>query len=165
MIFSLERMRAVPRQDPQAGTMTVETGAILADIHARAEAEDGSFRCLWEARAPPVGSGFWPQRRGVNVIRYGNTRDLVLGVEAVLADGTVVNTLSPLRKNNTGYDLRHLLIGSEGTLGVITAASLRPFPNPPPPGPRWMVVPSPRRRWGCSADAAADRPRRSRPSS
>ncbi len=64
---------------------------------------------------------------GVNVIRYGNARDLVLGVEAVLADGTVIDTLSPLRKDNTGYDIRHLLIGSEGTLGVITAASLRLF--------------------------------------
>jgi len=144
VILSLERMRAVRDMDPQAGTMTVEAGAILADIHARAEAEDWIFPLsLGSQGSARLGGLLATNAGGVNVIRYGNTRDLVLGVEAVLADGTVVNTLSPLRKNNTGYDLRHLLIGSEGTLGVITAASLRLFPKPAATGAAMMVVPSP----------------------
>ena len=80
---------------------------------------------------------------GVNVLRYGNARDLVLGIEAVMPDGSIFHGLSPLRKNNTGYDLRHLLIGSEGTLGIITAASLRLFPEPAAQGAALMAVPDP----------------------
>jgi FAD/FMN-containing dehydrogenase len=77
------------------------------------------------------------------VLRYGNARDLCLGIEAVLPDGSVMRGLSPLRKNNTGYDLRHLLIGAEGTLGIITAATLRLFPKPAQMGAALMVVPDP----------------------
>jgi FAD/FMN-containing dehydrogenase len=80
---------------------------------------------------------------GVNVIRYGNARDLCLAIEAVLPDGSVMHTLSGLRKNNMGYDLRHLLIGAEGTLGVITAATLRLFPMPAATGAALMSVPDP----------------------
>jgi FAD/FMN-containing dehydrogenase len=144
VILSLERMRAIRDMDPQAGTMTVEAGAILSDIHAAAEAEGWIFPLTLASQGSArLGGLLATNAGGVNVIRYGNARDLVLGIEAVLADGTVIDTLSPLRKNNTGYDLRHLLIGSEGTLGVITAASLRLFPKPARTGAAMMVVPSP----------------------
>jgi FAD/FMN-containing dehydrogenase len=144
LILSLERMRAIRAFDAEAGTMTVEAGAILSDIHAAAEAEDWIFPLTLASQGSArLGGLLATNAGGVNVIRYGNARDLVLGIEAVLADGTVVNALSPLRKNNTGYDIRHLLIGSEGTLGVITAASLRLFPKPAATGAAMMVVPSP----------------------
>ena len=144
LILSLERMRAVRGFDTEAGTMTVEAGAILSDIHATAEAEGWIFPLTLASQGSArLGGLLATNAGGVNVIRYGNARDMVLGVEAVLADGTIVNTLSPLRKDNTGYDIRHLLIGSEGTLGVITAASLRLFPKPAATGAAMMVVPSP----------------------
>ncbi|MDG3040649.1 FAD-binding oxidoreductase [Roseicyclus marinus] len=144
VILSLERMRAIRSFDAEAGTMIVEAGAILAEIHAAAEAEEWIFPLTLASQGSArLGGLLATNAGGVNVIRYGNARDLVLGVEAVLADGTVIDTLSPLRKDNTGYDLRHLLIGSEGTLGVITAASLRLFPKPAAVGAAMMVVPSP----------------------
>jgi FAD/FMN-containing dehydrogenase len=144
VILSLERMKVVRAFDPEAGTMTVEAGAILAEIHATAEAEDWIFPLTLASQGSArLGGLLATNAGGVNVIRYGNARDLVLGIEAVLADGTVIDALSPLRKNNTGYDIRHLLIGSEGTLGVITAASLRLFPKPAATGAAMMVVPSP----------------------
>jgi len=142
VILSLERMRAVREMDAQAGTMTVEAGAILADIHAAAEAVGWIFPLTLASQGSArIGGLLATNAGGVNVIRYGNARDLCLGIEAVLPDGTVMNTLSPLRKNNTGYDLRHLLIGAEGTLGVITAATLRLFPKPEATGAALMVVP------------------------
>ena len=144
VILSLERMRAIRALDAEAGTMTVEAGAILSDIHGAAEAEGWIFPLTLASQGSArLGGLLATNAGGVNVIRYGNARDLVLGIEAVLADGTVIETLSPLRKNNTGYDIRHLLIGSEGTLGVITAASLRLFPKPAATGAAMMVVPSP----------------------
>ncbi len=144
LILSLERMRAIRSFDVEAGTMTVEAGVILQEIHATAEAQGWIFPLTLASQGSArLGGLLATNAGGVNVLRYGNARDLVLGVEAVLADGTVINTLSPLRKNNMGYDLRHLLIGSEGTLGVITAASLRLFPKPARQGAAMMVVPSP----------------------
>ncbi len=144
MILSLERMRAVRSFDALAGTMTVEAGAILADIHTRAE-EDGLIFPLTLASqgSARIGGLLATNAGGVNVLRYGNARDLCLGIEAVLPDGSVMNTLSGLRKNNMGYDLRHLMIGAEGTLGVITAATLRLFPKPEKTGAALMVVPDP----------------------
>ena len=144
MILTLERMRALRSFDVDAGTLTIEAGAILQDIHAMAEAQGWIFPLTLASQGSArLGGLLATNAGGVNVIRYGNARDLVLGIEAVLADGTVINTLSPLRKNNMGYDLRHLLIGSEGTLGVITAASLRLFPKPARQGAAMVVVPSP----------------------
>ena len=144
LILSLERMRAIRSFDVEAGTMMVEAGVILQEIHATAEAQGWIFPLTLASQGSArLGGLLATNAGGVNVLRYGNARDLVLGVEAVLADGTVINTLSPLRKNNMGYDLRHLLIGSEGTLGVITAASLRLFPKPARQGAAMMVVPSP----------------------
>ncbi len=143
ILLTMERMVAVRTMDAVAGTMTVEAGAILQNVHAVA-AEDGWIFPLTLASqgSARIGGLLATNAGGVNVIRYGNTRDLVLGIEAVLADGTVVNGLQPLRKNNMGYDLRHLLIGSEGTLGVITAATLRLFPKPNSIGAAMMAVPS-----------------------
>jgi FAD/FMN-containing dehydrogenase len=144
ILLSLERMKAVRAFDADAGTLTIEAGAILLDVHGIAESEGWIFPLTLASQGSArIGGLLATNAGGVNVIRYGNARDLVLGVEAVLADGTIVNTLSPLRKNNMGYDLRHLLIGSEGTLGVITAASLRLFPKPRETGAALMAVASP----------------------
>ncbi len=144
ILLSLERMNAVRAFDAEAGTLTVEAGAILHDVHEVADAEGWIFPLTLASQGTArIGGLLATNAGGVNVIRYGNARDLVLGIEAVLADGTVIEALSPLRKNNMGYDLRHLLIGSEGTLGVITAASLRLFPKPSADGAALMVVPTP----------------------
>ncbi len=144
ILVSLERMAAIRALDAQAGTMVVEAGAILQNVHSAAEAEGWIFPLTLASQGSArMGGLLATNAGGVNVLRYGNTRDLVLGIEAVLADGTVIAGLSPLRKNNMGYDLRHLLIGSEGTLGIITAASLRLFPMPSARGAALMAVPTP----------------------
>jgi len=144
VILSLERMRAIRALDALAGTMTVEAGAILADIHGAAEEEGLIFPLMLASQGSArLGGLLATNAGGVNVLRYGNARDLCLGIEAVLPDGSVMRTLSGLRKNNMGYDLRHLLIGAEGTLGVITAATLRLFPKPAATGAALMVVPDP----------------------
>ncbi|ABD56063.1 FAD-binding oxidoreductase [Jannaschia sp. CCS1] len=144
ILLTLERMTAVRAMDAEAGTMVVESGAVLQHVHEVAERDSWIFPLTLASQGSArIGGLLATNAGGVNVIRYGNTRDLVLGVEAVLADGTVIRGLSPLRKNNMGYDLRHLLIGSEGTLGVITAATLRLFPMPSATGAAMMVVPSP----------------------
>jgi len=144
VILSLERMRAIRALDALAGTMTVEAGAILSDVHAAAEEEGLIFPLTLASQGSArMGGLLATNAGGVNVLRYGNARDLCLGIEAVLPDGSVMHTLSGLRKNNMGYDLRHLLIGAEGTLGVITAATLRLFPKPAATGAALMVVPDP----------------------
>jgi FAD/FMN-containing dehydrogenase len=144
LVLSLERMRAIRAMDADAGTMTVEAGAILADVHAAAAAEGLIFPLTLASQGSArIGGLLSTNAGGVNVLRYGNARDLCLGIEAVLPDGSVMHTLSGLRKNNTGYDLRHLLIGAEGTLGVITAATLRLFPKPAATGAALMAVPDP----------------------
>lgn len=144
ILLTMERMARVRAMDAQAGTMVVEAGAILQNVHGVAEAEGWIFPLTLASQGSArIGGLLATNAGGVNVIRYGNARDLVLGIEAVLADGTVVNGLQALRKNNMGYDLRHLLIGSEGTLGVITAATLRLYPKPQATGAALMVVPSP----------------------
>ncbi|WJY20201.1 FAD-binding oxidoreductase [Fontisubflavum oceani] len=144
IVLSLERMQAVRALDPVGATMTVEAGAILADIHDAAGAEGLIFPLTLASQGSArIGGLLSTNAGGVNVIRYGNARDLCLGLEAVLPDGAILHGLSPLRKDNTGYDLRHLLIGAEGTLGVITAATLRLFPEPAQTGAAMMVVPNP----------------------
>ncbi len=144
ILLTMERMTRVRAMDAVAGTMIVEAGAILQNVHAAAEAEGWIFPLTLASQGSArIGGLLATNAGGVNVIRYGNTRDLVMGIEAVLADGTVIHGLQPLRKNNMGYDLRHLLIGSEGTLGVITAAALRLFPTPKARGAALMTVPTP----------------------
>ncbi len=131
LLLSLERMRAVRSVDPADRTMTVEAGVTLAEAQAAAEAAGRLFPLSIASQGTAtVGGALATNAGGVNVLRWGNARDLCLGVEAVMADGTVWNGLKRLRKDNAGYDLRDLLIGSEGTLAVITAAVLRLHPRP-----------------------------------
>lgn len=131
VMLSLDRMNAITDLRAGARLAVVEAGVILSDLHAAAEAEGLSFPMTFGAKGSArIGGLLAMNAGGSNVLRYGNTRDLVLGLEAVLADGRVVNLMSELHKNNTGYDLRHLLIGSEGTLGVITRAVLKLVPQP-----------------------------------
>jgi len=145
MILSLERMRAVRGIYPDENVIVAEASAVLADVQAAAQAADRLFPLSLAAEGTArIGGTLSTNAGGVNVLRYGNARELCLGLEAVLPDGSVWNGLKRLRKDNTGYDLRGLLIGAEGTLGVITAASLRLFPRPATRATGVFVVPSPR---------------------
>ncbi len=129
--LSLERMNKVLELDPYTSTMTVEAGVPLQVIQERADAEGLLFPLDLGARGScTIGGNLSTNAGGNRVIRYGMTRELVLGLEAVLADGTVIDNLHKLRKNNTGYDIKQLFIGSEGTLGIITRAVLKLFPQP-----------------------------------
>lgn len=131
LILSLERMATLRGAYPLENTLVVEAGMIVANAQAEAEKIDRLYPLsLASEGTARIGGVLSTNAGGLNVLRYGNARDLCLGVEAVLADGTVIHGLKRLRKDNTGYDLRHLLIGAEGTLGVITAAALRLFPRP-----------------------------------
>lgn len=140
IVLSVDRMRAVRDVAVADGAMTVEAGCTLADARATA-AEHGQrfpLRIASEGECR-IGGNLATNAGGMNVLRYGNARELCLGVEAVLADGQVWDGLSSLRKNNTGYDLRDLMIGSEGTLGIITAATLRLFPAPDETVTAWVA--------------------------
>jgi FAD/FMN-containing dehydrogenase len=131
IIVSTQRLRAVREVDLDADVMICEAGVTLAEAQAAALAADRLFPLSLASEGTcTVGGNVSTNAGGVTVIAYGNTRDLVTGVEAVLADGRIVNALSKLRKDNTGYDVKGLFIGAEGTLGIVTAASLRLFPNP-----------------------------------
>ena len=131
VVVSLERMRAIRELDPDAGTITVEAGVVMEAVQKAADAADLFFPLDLGGRGScQIGGNLSTNAGGNRVLRFGMARDLVLGVEAVLADGTVIDALRKVIKNNTGYDLRQLFIGSEGTLGIITAAVLRLFPKP-----------------------------------
>ncbi|MEQ3625124.1 MAG: FAD-binding oxidoreductase [Celeribacter sp.] len=144
LVISLERMTAIRATYPAENTLVVEAGAILAHVQQAAHDIDRLFPLsLASEGSARIGGLLSTNAGGVNVLRYGTTRDLVLGVEAVLPDGSVLNGLKRLRKDNTGYDLRHLLIGAEGTLGLITAAALRLMPRPAQQGAAFMVLPDP----------------------
>lgn len=144
VVVTLERMNAVRGVYPVENAMVVEAGATLAEVQAAA-AEHGRLFPLSLASegTARIGGNLATNAGGVNVLRYGNARDLCLGLEAVMPDGSIWNGLSRLRKDNTGYDLRNLLIGSEGSLGIITAASLKLFPQPEQTGAGLLVVPGP----------------------
>ncbi|SSW65370.1 putative FAD-linked oxidoreductase [Achromobacter veterisilvae] len=130
VVLSLDRMNAVRAIDTVANTMVAEAGAILGNLR-RAAQEAGRLLPLSLAAedSSQIGGNVATNAGGVNVVRYGMARELVLGLEAVLPNGEVFHGLRTLRKDNTGYDLKQLLIGSEGTLGVITAVALRLFPR------------------------------------
>ena len=131
IILSTQRLRAIREVDPHADVMICEAGVTLAEAQAAALAADRLFPLSLASEGTcTIGGNLSTNAGGVTVIAYGNMRDLVTGVEAVLADGSVIHTLSKLRKDNTGYDVRGLFVGAEGTLGIVTAASLRLFPNP-----------------------------------
>ena len=144
ILLSLERMTAVRGLWPEENALTVEAGMTLQQVQEAAEGVGRLFPLsLASEGTAQIGGALGTNAGGLNVLRYGNARDLCLGVEAVMADGSIHHGLKRLRKDNTGYDLRHLLIGSEGTLGVITAASLRLFPRPDVNLTAMLVVPSP----------------------
>ena len=131
IVLSLSRMKTIRNVDAMNNTITVEAGCLLADVQQAATGAERLFPLsLGSEGSCQIGGNLSTNAGGTAVLRYGMTRDLVLGVEAVLADGRVLNDLNVLRKNNMGYDLRNLFIGAEGTLGVITAASLKLFPQP-----------------------------------
>ena len=131
IVLSLTRLDKVREVDPQSNTMTVEAGLTLLKAQEAAEAADRMFPLsLASEGSCTIGGNLSTNAGGVAVLAYGNARDLVLGLEVVLADGRVMNGLSKLRKDNTGYDLKNLFVGSEGTLGVITAAVLKLLPRP-----------------------------------
>ena len=130
IVLSLNRLDRLRAVDPLGATMTVEAGMILADVQAAAAEAGMLFPLSWAAEGTArIGGGIATNAGGLAVLAYGNARDLVLGLEVVLADGRVWNGLKALRKNNAGYDLKHAFIGSEGTLGIITAATLKLFPR------------------------------------
>jgi FAD/FMN-containing dehydrogenase len=130
VVLSLERMRTIREIDRDAGTITVEAGVVMEAVQKAADAADLFFPLDLGGRGScQIGGNLSTNAGGNRVLRFGMARDLVLGVEAVLADGTVIDALHKVIKNNTGYDLRQLFIGSEGTLGIITAAVLRLFPK------------------------------------
>jgi FAD/FMN-containing dehydrogenase len=131
IVLSLGRMNRFRSVDADAFTMTVEAGCILADIQVAAEEADRLFPLSLASEGSAQLGGVLSTNAGGNtVLRYGNARDLVLGLEVVLPDGRIWNGLRGLLKDNTGYDLKHLFMGAEGTLGVITAAVLKLFPRP-----------------------------------
>ncbi len=131
IILALGRMKTVRAIDATNFTITVEAGCILADIQAKAEDAGCLFPLSLGAEGScQIGGNLATNAGGINVLRYGNARDLVLGLEVVLPDGRVWNGLRALGKDNTGYALKQLFVGSEGTLGIITAAVLKLFPKP-----------------------------------
>ena len=144
VVLSLERMNRIRAVDPLNDTMTVEAGVILAEIHRAAEAVDRYFPLWLGAHGScRIGGNISTNAGGVHVLRYGNTRQLVLGLEVVTAEGEVWDGLRALRKDNAGYDLKQLFIGAEGTLGVITAAVLRLYPRPGEHQTAMAAVPDP----------------------
>ena len=127
VVVSLDRMTRIVEVDGADNSLTVEAGATLKSVQDAAEAADRLFPLsLASEGSCRIGGNLSTNAGGLNVIAYGNMRDLCLGLEVVLADGRVWNGLRHLRKDNTGYDLRDLFIGAEGTLGIITGAVLIP---------------------------------------
>lgn len=142
LVVSLERMSDIRAIYPEENVLIAEAGAILADVQAAASTQNRLFPLSLAAEGSArIGGNLSTNAGGVNVLRYGNARDLCLGLEAVLPDGRIWNGLSRLRKDNTGYDLKNLLIGAEGTLGIITAAALKLAPVPAGLATAFIVVP------------------------
>ncbi|MEG2631312.1 MAG: FAD-binding oxidoreductase [Comamonas sp.] len=143
IVLSLQRMQAVRQLDKDNLTLTVEAGCILQNVQQAADAAGLLFPLSLAAEGScTIGGNLGTNAGGTQVVRYGNTRDLCLGLEVVTPQGEIWDGLKGLRKDNTGYDLRDLLIGSEGTLGVITAATLKLFPQPAARLTAWAAVPS-----------------------
>jgi len=131
IMVSMDRMNKIEEIRTDSRIAIVQAGAVLADIHAAADAEGLVFPLTFGARGTAmIGGNLATNAGGSNVVRYGNTRDLCLGLEIVLPDGEICNLMSELRKDNSGYNLKHLVIGAEGTLGIITKAVLRLAPKP-----------------------------------
>jgi FAD/FMN-containing dehydrogenase len=144
IVLSLGRMNRIRSLDRLNDTITVEAGCVLAAVQKAAE-DAGRFFALSLAAegSCQIGGNLSTNAGGVNVLRYGNAREQVLGLEVVLADGRVWDGLRALRKDNTGYDLKQLFLGAEGTLGIITAAVLRLFPRSSATTTAWIALDSP----------------------
>jgi FAD/FMN-containing dehydrogenase len=144
VLLSLDRMTKILSVSPEDNTMTVEAGVTLKAVQDAASDVDRLFPLsLASEGSCRIGGNLSTNAGGVQVLMYGNARDLCLGLEVVLADGRIWNGLSRLRKDNTGYDLRNMFIGAEGTLGIITGAVLKLFPKPKSYETAFIAVPSP----------------------
>lgn len=144
IILSLTRLDKIREVDAASNTMTCEAGVVLAKAQDAATAVDRLFPLSLGAEGScTIGGNLSTNAGGTDALAYGIARDLVVGLEVVLADGRLMNLLSKLKKNNTGYDLRHIFIGAEGTLGVITAAVVKLFPRPRAVETVFIGVPTP----------------------
>ena len=144
VLISLSRLNKVRAVDAANNTITVEAGCVLQNLQEAALAVDRLFPLSLAAEGScQIGGNLSTNAGGVQVLRYGNARELVLGLEVVLPDGEVWNGLRGLRKDNTGYDLKQLFIGAEGTLGIITAAVVKLFPLPRSTATAWLAIASP----------------------
>ena len=144
IVVSLRRMNRIRALDARNYSVTVEAGCVLASLQDAAEHADRLFpMSLGSEGSCTIGGNLSTNAGGTAVLRYGMMRDLVLGLEVVLPDGRVLDQLRPLRKDNTGYDVKQLFIGAEGTLGLITAACLKLFPRPAAHATAFVAVPSP----------------------
>lgn len=143
LMLSVDRLNAIRKIDADARSITVEAGVILSAIHDAADDHDLIFPLTFGAKGTAmIGGALSTNAGGSNVVRYGNTRDLCLGVEVVLPDGRVMDLMSELHKDNSGLNLRNLVIGAEGTLGVITAAVLKLRKKPMAYATAMVAVPS-----------------------
>jgi FAD/FMN-containing dehydrogenase len=143
VVLSLSRMNQIRRIEPRGDFIVAEAGVILADLQRAAEDAGRFFPLSLGAEGScQIGGNVATNAGGLNVLRYGMTRGLVLGLEVVLANGEIWNGLRTVRKDNTGYDLKQLFIGSEGTLGIVTAASLRLLPPQRERVTLWLAIPS-----------------------
>ncbi|MBL8486494.1 MAG: FAD-binding oxidoreductase [Rhodocyclaceae bacterium] len=146
LVVDLRRLDRIRGLDADNNTIAVEAGCPLQRVQEAAEAEDRLFPLSLAAEGTAtVGGNLSTNAGGVQVLRYGNMRDLVLGVEAVLPDGRLWDGMRALRKDNTGYDLKQLFIGAEGTLGIVTAMVLKLFPRPRVTATAWVAVRDPAR--------------------
>lgn len=142
IVLSIDRMNTIREIRTEGRLAIVEAGVILANLHSAVAEHDLIFPLTFGARGSAMVGGFLSTNAGgSNVLRYGNTRDLCMGLEVVLADGRVMNLMSELHKDNSGLNLRHLMIGAEGTLGVITAAVLKLKPRPRAYATAMLAVP------------------------
>ncbi|RYZ01583.1 MAG: FAD-binding oxidoreductase, partial [Comamonadaceae bacterium] len=142
VVLSMQRMAAVRSIDRENLTMTVDAGCVLQAVQEAADAAGLLFPLSLAAEGScTIGGNLATNAGGTQVLRYGNSRELCLGLEVVTAQGEVWDGLAGLRKDNTGYDLRQLFIGSEGTLGVITGATLKLYPKPAATLTAWAAVP------------------------
>ncbi|MCA6126191.1 FAD-binding oxidoreductase [Bradyrhizobium sp. WSM 1704] len=144
VIVALTRMRRIRSIDPVNNTMVVDAGCVLATIQEAAAAAGRLYPVSLGAEGScQIGGNIGTNAGGTGVLRYGNTRDNVLGLEVVLPDGSIWDGLYALRKNNTGYDLKHLFIGAEGTLGIVTGAVLKLHPLPTAEAVAWLALDGP----------------------
>ncbi|MDH4191143.1 MAG: FAD-binding oxidoreductase [Betaproteobacteria bacterium] len=152
VVVSLSRLNRIREVDPLNNTITVEAGCVLAAVQTAAEGAMRFFPLSLAAEGScQIGGNLSTNAGGVNVLRFGNTREQALGLEVVLPDGRVWNGLRGLRKDNTGYDLKQLFIGAEGSLGIITAAVLKLYPKPEASATAWIALNSPREAVGLLA--------------